>query len=141
MPMRGRRPTLARALSGASGACAAPTARPAARATPKVASAVVRLWVAGRRSGRDRAGHAVDLRFGGHPAADRPPEALPATAFSVVLDLPSLTLGVPTVPCPACAIATMNPAMTPRRLPAPWTAGKGYVYSRTTERANAMQAK
>jgi hypothetical protein len=44
-------PTLARALSGASGACAAPTARPAARAT-KIASAVVRLRVAGRRSGQ-----------------------------------------------------------------------------------------
>jgi hypothetical protein len=42
---------LARALWGASGRLCGPTPRPAARAT-KIASAAVRLWVAGRRSGQ-----------------------------------------------------------------------------------------
>jgi hypothetical protein len=49
-----RWPTLARASSGASGACAAPTARPAARATKR------RQAMGGRpskRAGRCRAGH------------------------------------------------------------------------------------
>jgi hypothetical protein len=52
MPTRGRWPSSGEEIVAArQAACAAPTARPAARAT-KVASGVVRLWVAGRRSGQ-----------------------------------------------------------------------------------------
>ena len=51
--------------------CAAPTARPAARAT-KIASAVVRLWVAGRRSGRGRCRAAPGPAFFHPPPRPRP---------------------------------------------------------------------